>query len=283
MKGLVLEAACIATHAALYPAAALGRRRDDGPADHYRLADLTPLQRGLMTGDPTTAGTPVLLVHGLADNRSVFARLERSLRRRGFTTVTAVDLPLFATSVEAAARQLAEAVEQVVGRHGHSDVNIIAHSLGGLVARYYVQRLGGDEHVRTLITLATPHHGTRLVRCLPKAVSFRVLAQLRPGSPLLRELTEPAPGIRTRFVAVAGSLDTVVRPDEATLTHPDLTTENILVDGAGHHALPFSSTVAHLTARLLAAGREPARRAMPPSKSATPLWLVGTNCPKETV
>ncbi|ONH59452.1 alpha/beta hydrolase [Frankia sp. CcI49] len=303
VKGLMVEAACIATHAALYPAAVVGRRRDDGPTDRYRLADLTPLQRGLIVGDPATAGTPVLLVHGLVDNRSVFARLERSLRRRGFTTVTSVDVPLFATSVEAAAVALAAAVEQAVRRHGHPDVNIVAHSLGGLVARYYVQRLGGDEYVRTLITLASPHNGTRLASRLPRAVAYRVLAQLRPGSALLQELAEPAPGLRTRFVAVAGGLDTVVRPDEARLDHPDLHTENVLVDGVGHHGLPFCGAVAQLTSRLLTPA-QPAAPAVPAPaapvagapqataatglatdqpESATSLRLVGTICQKETV
>ncbi|ABW15327.1 PGAP1 family protein [Parafrankia sp. EAN1pec] len=265
VKGLVVEAACLATHAALYPAAALPRRRrdDDGLADRYRLAGLTPLQRGLLIGDPMAAGTPILLVHGLVDNRSVFARLERSLRRRGFTTVTSVDIPLFATSVQAAAAQLAETVEQVAGRHGDTGVHIVAHSLGGLVARYYVQRLGGGDHVQTLVTLATPHNGTRLACLVPKAVSYRLVSQLRPGSPLLRELVEPAPGVRTRFIAVAGGLDTVVRPGEAALTHPDLVTENVVVEGAGHHGLPFSSGVAHMIARRLATdsagGRQPSQ------------------------
>ncbi|MCK9900639.1 alpha/beta fold hydrolase [Frankia sp. Cpl3] len=283
MKGLVVEAACIATHAVLYPAAVIGRRRDGGPADHYRLGDLTPLQRGLIVGDPTTARTPVLLVHGLVDNRSVFARLERSLRRRGFTTVTEIDVPLFATSVEAAAEQLAETVRQVVGRHGHPGVHIVAHSLGGLVARYYVQRLGGGDHVRTLVTLATPHNGTRLARRLPRVVAYRVLAQLRPGSSLLRDLDEPAPGIGTRFVAVAGGLDTIVRPDEARLIHPDLIAENILVDGAGHHSLPFSSAVAHMIAGVLAPAPTPARTSADRHEGATPLRLVGSICPKRTV
>jgi triacylglycerol esterase/lipase EstA (alpha/beta hydrolase family) len=42
--------------------------------------------------------------------------------------------------------------------------------MGGLVARYYVQRLGGDERVHTLVTLGTPHAGTRWARALPHPV-----------------------------------------------------------------------------------------------------------------
>ena len=39
---------------------------------------------------------------------------------------------------------------------GYERVHIVGHSLGGLAARYYVSRLGGDAHVHTLVTLGTP-------------------------------------------------------------------------------------------------------------------------------
>ena len=250
-RGLVLEAACAAAHAALYPAAALNRRRQGRPRDVYRLADLPPVQRGLLVGDITAAATPILLVHGLIDNRSVFARMERALRRRGFARVIATDIPLFTTSVQTAAGQLRTEVDRIIERTGSPHVHIVAHSLGGLVARYYVQILGGDEQVHTLITLGTPHGGTRLAHLLPRAVRYPLVADLRPGSALLRELDQPAVGCRTRFIAVAGALDNVVRPHEAALRHPDLNAHNLTLPGLGHHALPFSRVVAHSVAAWL--------------------------------
>ena len=50
--------------------------------------------------------------------------------------------------------------------------------MGGLVARYYVQRLGGDVRVHTLVTLGTPHGGTLPARLFPHPL----VRQLRPGS-----------------------------------------------------------------------------------------------------
>ena len=61
--------------------------------------------------------------------------------------------------------------------------------MGGLVARYYVQRMGGDQRVHTLVTLGTPHSGTYAARLVPHPVA----RQLRPGSELIAELAEPAP------------------------------------------------------------------------------------------
>jgi pimeloyl-ACP methyl ester carboxylesterase len=253
-RGFAVETAGIATHLALYPAAALRRRARVDEA--YSLDGLPPLQRGMLVRDPDTAATPVLLVHGLVDNRSVFARMRHDLRRRGLRRVVPVELPLRTASVEDGARMLAVAVAAAAGEDD-GPVQIVAHSLGGLVARYYVQRMGGDQRVRSLITLATPHGGTRLAELVPRALPYPLLAQLRPGSPLLTELAEPAPGCRTRIVAVAAALDTVVRPAQAALRHPDLAAVNLTVPGLGHHSLAFSGTVCHLVAGWLAGTARP--------------------------
>ena len=53
------------------------------------LGDCRPVQRGLVIGDVEAAGTPILLVHGMVDNRSIFTLLRRGLRRRGFGRVSA--------------------------------------------------------------------------------------------------------------------------------------------------------------------------------------------------
>lgn len=220
--------------------------RDDAA---YSLGGLAPLQRGLLVRAPAAAATPVLLVHGLVDNRSVFTRLRLHLHRHGFRRVIPVELPLLTPTVQDGARLLADAIAAAGSPDGQ--VAIVAHSLGGLVARYHVQRRGGDARVETLITLATPHGGARLAELLPRALPSRLLAQLRPGSPLLAELAEAAPDCRTRFVAIAAALDRIVRARQAALRHPDLHAFNITVPGLGHHSLPFSGVTSRLVAQLL--------------------------------
>ncbi|CAO5148552.1 triacylglycerol lipase [Frankia sp. AiPs1] len=249
-RGLAVEAACLMTHLALYPTGVLRGRRDTDLDGGYALQRLAPLERGLWVHAPDAATTPVLLVHGLIDNRSVFARLRRHLCRRGFRRVVPVQLPLRTASVEDGARVLARMVARIAGDDGH--VNVIAHSLGGLIARYYVQRMGGDRQVDTLITLASPHGGTRLAELVPRPLPYPLLRQLRPDSSLIAELAEPAPGCRTRIIAVAAALDTVVRPAQATVHHPDLDVVNLTVPGLGHQSLAFSGAVAHQVTTWLA-------------------------------
>ncbi|MCA1825270.1 MAG: alpha/beta fold hydrolase, partial [Frankia sp.] len=207
LRGASVELAWTTAHFAFYPLGLL-REKVHHPGDHYSLRELAPWQRGLVIGDVATAGTPILLVHGFVDNRSIFTLLRRSLRRRGFGRVVTMNYPVFTHDIPGAAARLGRQVEQLCGETGYERIHVIGHSLGGLIARYYVQRLGGDARVHTLATLGTPHQGTHLARLL----NTSVVRQLRPGSPLLRELAAPSPGCQTRVVAIWSDLDQLVFP-----------------------------------------------------------------------
>ena len=168
--------------------------------------------------------------------------LRRGLRRRGFGRVLTLNYSPLTADVRTAAALLAREVEQLVAETGYERVHVVGHSLGGLIARYYVTRLGGDQRVHTLVTLGTPHSGTYSAYALPSPLC----RQLRPGSALMRELAEPVPGCRTRFLAYWSDLDQMVLPqDHARLEHPDLAVHNIEVHGLGHMSLPISGRVVH--------------------------------------
>jgi pimeloyl-ACP methyl ester carboxylesterase len=194
----------------------------------------------------------VLLVHGLVDNRSIFAVMRRSLRRRGFAQVCSWNYSPRLRDVESAATALGRQVERVCHQTGHDRVHVVGHSLGGLVARYLVQRLDGDGRVDHLVTLGTPHGGSRWAHALPTPLG----RQLRPGSPLLRELDAPARGCRTELTAVYSDLDQVVVPSSAgRCDHPDLQARNVLVRGVGHMSLPIHRAVLDEVAATLAGRR----------------------------
>jgi predicted alpha/beta hydrolase family esterase len=176
------------------------------------------------------------------DNRSAFALLRRSLLRHGWTRVQALNYSPLTGDIRTAAALLGPHIERVCAESGHSQVDIVAHSLGGLVARYYVQCLGGDARVRMLVTLATPHSGTRAV---PALAPHPLARQMRPGSAVLKELAGPAKGCGTRFVAFWSDLDQLMIPVEsARLEHPDLSSRNVKVSGVGHLAMPVHASVA---------------------------------------
>lgn len=265
LSGAALEVAWLAAHAACYPWGLTAQRRCQ-PADRYGFGGLPPLRRALLHADIAAAGTPILLVHGMVDNRSVFAPLRHSLRRRGFGPILAVNYSVFTGDVAVAAAELGRQVEALCAETGYERVHVIGHSLGGIIARWYVQRLGGDARVHTLVTLGSPHAGTAAARLLPLPVT----RQLRPDSPVVRALAEPAPGCRTRFLAFWSDLDQFMVPRSAArVDHPDLLASNVRLHGVGHLSLPIDRRVVHETVAALTHEPQPAGSWRPPAESAT--------------
>ena len=280
LRGAGTEIAWITAHLALYPLG-MGRDKAKGVAredqDRFTLSDLPPVQRGLLMGDVVAAGTPILLVHGLVDNRSIFTLLRRTLRRRGFGRVITLNYSPLTQDVRAVAARLDALIERTCEETGYERVHVIGHSLGGIVARYYVQRMGGDRRVHTLCTLGSPHAGTYAA----KLWRGGVVRQLWPGSELMQELAEPAPGCRTRFVAFWSDLDQLIVPQRsAAIDHPDLAARNVALRGIGHMSLPISGQVVHDIATLLAHLDEDGRTQTPGVTTLTPTEPVPAPAPR---
>lgn len=241
LRGSAVELAWVSAHLVMYPLG-IAEEKAREEVERFSLHGLPPVQRGLVIGDVEAAGTPILLVHGVTDNRSIFTVLRRGLRRRGFGRVTSVNYSPLTEDVRTVALRLSEVVEAICADTGFERVHVIGHSMGGLVARYYVQRLGGDERVHTVVTLGTPHAGTFPARIVPHPVA----RQMRPCSDVLAELAEPAPGCRTRFVSFWSDLDQMIIPKRsARIDHPDLMARNVFVRGVGHMSLPIDGRVVH--------------------------------------
>ncbi|MFE5797561.1 esterase/lipase family protein [Streptomyces sp. NPDC056503] len=231
LRATTLEAAVLTGRVVLYPSGILSERPAPAPPG----GTAVPVAGG--------GGRPVVLLHGFGDNRSVFLLLRRTLARHGRAHVASLNYSPLTWDLRTAAEALGRRIDAVRERTGRAEVDLVGHSLGGLIARYYVQRLGGDARVRTLVTLGTPHTGTAVGS--PLADAHPLVRQMRPGSEVLRELAAPAPGCRTRFVSFWSDLDQIMVPVEtARLDHPDLVVHNVRVSGIGHLALPVHPTVA---------------------------------------
>jgi pimeloyl-ACP methyl ester carboxylesterase len=231
LKATALEVAILTGHLLLYPSGMFQERRSAPALPAQDTAQL-----------PTEVKPPVVLLHGFIDNRSVFVLLRRSLAQHGRQQIESLNYSPLTCDIRTAAELLGRHIAEICERTGSRQVDIVGHSLGGLIARYYVQCLGGDLRVRTLVTLGTPHGGTRVV---PLANAHPIVRQMRPGSAVLEELARPAPGCRTHFVSFWSDLDHLMDPLEtARIDHQDLMVQNIQVTGIGHLALPVHPAVA---------------------------------------
>jgi triacylglycerol lipase len=182
---------------------------------------------------------PILFIHGIFHNGSAFTWLKQKLALRGLRGFHELNLYTAFHSIPKMALQTAQAVAALQAKLGVEQVDIVAHSLGGIVARYYVQMLRGDGHVRNLITLGSPHQGTTWSRMAPLAH----VRELRPGSETFQRLADcPAPR-KTQAIAVSGGLDILMRPRGSEWWEG---VRNIRLRGVGHAGLLFSNRVAEI-------------------------------------
>ena len=139
---------------------------------------------------------PVLLIHGIDDTREVMQPLGRYLEGRGWRTFAFDMVPSNGqVGFEALARQVQRQVAEVRARTGASKVDIVGFSLGGMVARVYLQELGGVSEVERLVTISSPHHGSWMAYFRWNALG----EELRPGSRVYERLNgnlKPLAGVR---------------------------------------------------------------------------------------
>jgi triacylglycerol lipase len=125
----------------------------------------------------------VVLVHGIYNSARSMRRIGRQLEARGWQ-VYAISLKPNDASVpfDVMARQLDAFVTASIPAGEKFD--LVAFSMGGLVSRYYIQKMGGYRRVRRFVTLSTPNHGT-LMAWLS---GYPGVKQMRPNSEMLRDL-----------------------------------------------------------------------------------------------
>lgn len=88
-------------------------------------------------------------------------------------------------------------------------LDFVAFSMGGLVVRYYLQRLGGLKRAGRLVTISTPHRGSLLAWMLPNPGG----RQMRPNSPFLRDLERDENRLQSLgFTSLWTPLDLMVFP-----------------------------------------------------------------------
>jgi len=184
------------------------------------------------------ARSPVVLVPGYGGNRTNWRPLEQALTAAGFTDLHVLAYDVTASDVPALAAGLSATCRAVLRTARASQVHMVGHSLGGVLIRYAVTRLGMAESVGTVTTVASPHRGTQLARLGRGPVA----AALRPGSALLDELTDqPAQGVR--WLAFYSDLDVVVTPRSARLDQSGPDVANVLVPTHGHLSILRSAQV----------------------------------------
>jgi triacylglycerol lipase len=160
----------------------------------------------------TTQSNPILLLHGIWDTGAIFDQMSRYLRAKGHSVYT---LDLEPNNGDAPLEYLAEQVAVFAAQtFGTQLFDLVGFSMGGLVGRYYMQRLGGIEQVQRFITLSSPHNGT-----LTAHGSFCSGGmQMRPNSSFLRDLNQDITQLnRINFTSIWTPLDAMIVPASSSI------------------------------------------------------------------
>jgi triacylglycerol esterase/lipase EstA (alpha/beta hydrolase family) len=157
----------------------------------------------------------VLLVPGYGGSTEGLATLARVLRAAG-RTVAVVRIPGQAEQSFAAQAVALEAAVVAQEKAGRAPVDIVAHSNGGVLARFWARHHDGAHRARRIVTLGSPHHGTQLAAVAAAEAPDlcpEACQEVRPDSAFLRALNsgdETPAG--TDWVSVFTDLDDVVTP-----------------------------------------------------------------------
>jgi len=151
----------------------------------------------------------VLLVHGYAGNRGQWWWLRRRLRARGFAVAT-INLEPPLADIDCFAEQLHARIEVLLAEANVDRVALVAHSMGGLVSRAYLRRHGCGR-VTTLITVASPHHGS-VIACLGPGRDAR---QMEPDNDWIRQLGDQD-SFAVPVVSIWGAIDEFVVPQDSS-------------------------------------------------------------------
>jgi pimeloyl-ACP methyl ester carboxylesterase len=169
-------------------------------------------------GQPAENQPPVLLIHGYLATRGSLHLLERRLTEMGHLVLTYRLGLVHAGDICESAAKIAAKVESIAAQSHLDRMDIVGHSMGGLVGLYYLKRMGGRRRVRRLIMLGTPTSGTwSALLGVALAPLGRASLQLLPDSAFLRELDAGDLPDGVEIFSVAGDRDRLAPPSTTRL------------------------------------------------------------------
>ncbi len=178
---------------------------------------------------------PVLLVHGYQCNRGFWVWLRGRIAREGWQVGTISLAPVF-NDIDGYVEQVARRIDEVCAAAGTGQVILVGHSMGGLVSRAYLRR-HGNAKVAKLVTLGSPHRGSRLAVMGPG----RNARQMIPGSDWLAGLNAPgAAPLPAATVSIYSCQDNYVMPQDSPVLEG---AKAVPLAGIGHLEMAFSPEI----------------------------------------
>jgi pimeloyl-ACP methyl ester carboxylesterase len=187
---------------------------------------------------------PVVLLPGYLENRLTLWLLKFRLERILSVPVRAMKPVRYFTSLETLALDYRRQIEAWMQELGAREVDMVGHSMGGLLARYLAESGQLSDRIRTVVTIAAPHLGSALA----VLGLSRSLRQMRRGSAFLEKLNAGTAPEAVRMVGISSTHDNLILPWNCALSPRG---DNFIIRYRGHLTLILSREVVRLIAREL--------------------------------
>ncbi|MCX5746905.1 MAG: alpha/beta fold hydrolase [Proteobacteria bacterium] len=191
-------------------------------------------------GQVTPETPPVLLIHGFLGTRGSMFLLERRLVEDGFVVVSFNIGTLNVRDIRRSAFMIHRKIERILAQTPSQKIDILGHSMGGLIGLYYVKKLGGHARVRKLVMMGTPLRGTwvALAGVMTLGLWSTSSWQLLPRSRFLDELAQGPMDPSVEVHTIAAARDWVVPLPTTRLSGANATTVPL-----GHSSLVVAEEV----------------------------------------
>jgi triacylglycerol lipase len=190
--------------------------------------------------------TAVLLIHGFMGGSSNWDYIHYRLNEAKCGPIYTINLMNPFDSIMNYAVQVQKKIEAIKKRTGCNEVILIGFSMGGLVGAYYAAYLASQNDKKEIITIGTPHHGTKLalIGFCPCVKEFQF------ESNFLQELNEKlSKDSSISFYNIFSIADQMVLPNRSAQL--ELGTPHYIFQDIGHISLLFSDRVADQLIRIV--------------------------------
>lgn len=159
----------------------------------------------------------VLLITGVTIPAEWFDPIKLRLERDGFRPVVYEPPDLLSGDLFHNSELLAEVIDDIRAETGEERIDILAECTGGLIARHYIQSLGGDQHVSRLVTFISPQHGVAKAPEAALIAGWPALYDLSPGSEFLRAVNDAPLPADVPVTSIYTCTDEYIQPYETSI------------------------------------------------------------------
>jgi hypothetical protein len=169
---------------------------------------------GQLEPGPAKLATPrvVLLITGVTIPAEWFEPIEARLTRDGFIPVVYEPPDLLSGDLEQNSKWLGNVVEQVKLDYNQDTIDILAECTGGVIARHYIQSLGGAKNVSRMVTFISPQHGVAKAPMAYGLAGWPALHDLSPGSDFLNAVNNAPLPADVAFTSIYSCTDEYIQP-----------------------------------------------------------------------